>query len=96
MENARIPVPPGNDDWPLITEFTYRCDRFKRWVLAAGFGACVLALAGMPLSAVGTLLLLPLYGALIHLHCCRCDAIASLKGVTDGHSCRRCGQRLRF
>jgi len=85
---------PGHDDWPLITEFTYRRDRFKR--LAAGFGASVLALAGMPLSAIGVLFLCPLYGALTHLRCPRCETVTSLKGVTDGHSCRRCGQRLRY
>ena len=94
--SERNPATPGHDDWPLITEFTYRRDRFKRWVLAAGFGAPVLALAGLPLSAIGVLLLCPLYGALMHLRCPGCETATSLKGVTDGHNCLRCGQRLRF
>jgi tRNA(Ile2) C34 agmatinyltransferase TiaS len=64
--------------------------------LAAFFGAAVLAAAGMSLSALGVFLLFPLYGALTHLRCPRCDTATTLKGVTDGHHCLHCGQRLRF
>ncbi len=93
---VRNPAAPHPDDWPMITEFTYRRDTFKRWVLAAVFSTAVLALAGFYLTAIGVILLFPLYGALAHLRCPRCDSATTLKGVTDGHHCLRCGQRLRY
>ena len=87
---------PRLEDWPLITAFAYRCDAFRRWNLAGFFGAVVLGFAGFPLAAVGVLLLFPLYGALAHLRCPACDAVTPLKGVTDGHNCLTCGQRMRL
>lgn len=90
------PASPHPDEWPMITEFTYRRDTFKRWILAAAFGAVVLTLGGFYLTAIGVILLFPLYGALAHLRCPGCNTVTSLKGVTDGHHCRRCGQRLRY
>ncbi len=87
---------PRRDDWLLITEFAYRFDYFRRWILASVFGAVVLAFAGMYLSAAGVFLLLPLYGAMAHLRCPACDTATTLKGVTDGHNCLSCGQRLRL
>ena len=89
-------APPQRGDWPLITEFAYRRDYCSRWVIAGVFGAVVLGRAGMHLSAIGVLLLCPLYGALRHLRCPGCDATTTLKGVTDGHHCQRCGQLLRL
>ncbi|MDP7546789.1 MAG: hypothetical protein QGF20_05800 [Alphaproteobacteria bacterium] len=87
---------PRRDDWPMITEFAYRCDYFRRWVLAGVFGAVTLALGGLYLSAMGVFVLLPLYGALAHLRCPACGTATTLKGVTDGHTCLSCGQRLRL
>lgn len=87
---------PRRADWPFITEFAYRCDYFRRWLLAAVFGAFVLGFAGLFLSAVGVFLLFPLYGALTHLRCPSCNAATTAKGVTDGHHCLSCGQRLRI
>ncbi len=90
------PAPPRHGDWSLITAFARRRDLFKRWLLAAVFGATVLAMGGYVLTAVGVLLLFPLYGALKHLRCPGCDGVTSLKGVADGHHCRYCGQRLHY
>lgn len=87
---------PRHDDWPLITEFTYRCYYFQRWILAGVLGAVILAFVGLYLSALGAFLLLTLYGALRYLRCPACDAATTLKGVTDGYTCRSCGQRLRL
>jgi hypothetical protein len=87
---------PRRDDWPMITEFTYRRDYFRRWVRAAAFGATVLAFAGLYLSAMGVFVLLPLFGALVHLRCPACGAATTLKGVTDGYNCLSCGQRLQL
>jgi hypothetical protein len=89
-------APPQHGDWPLITEFAYRRDYFRRWVIAGAFGSVVLGLAGMYLSVIGVLFLCPLYGALMHLRCPGCDATTTVKGVTDGNYCRRCGQLLRL
>lgn len=87
---------PAREDWPLITEFAYRRDYFRRWILAGILGAVILAFAGLQLSAVGVLLLFPLYGALRHLRCPACGTVSTLKGLTDGHHCLSCGQRLRY
>jgi hypothetical protein len=87
---------PRRDDWPMITEFAYRCDYFRRWIIAGVFGAAVLAFTGLYLSSMGVFLLLPLYGALAHLRCPACDTATTMKGLTDGYSCLSCGQRLRL
>ncbi|MDA1100228.1 MAG: hypothetical protein O2967_14720 [Proteobacteria bacterium] len=92
----KILAPPRRDDWPMITKFAYRCDYFRRWILAGVFGAAVLSLAGFHLTAMGVVVLLPLYGALAHLRCPACDTATTLKGLTDGYNCLSCGQRLRL
>jgi hypothetical protein len=91
---ASTTPPPGQ--WPVIAEFARRRDRFKRWLLGTLFASLALVLVGLPLTAGGVLLLLPLYGALLHLRCPVCDTSTTLKGVSDGRHCHRCHQRLRY
>jgi len=95
LRKKKLPA-PRRDDWPLITEFAYQCDSFRRWNLAGFFGAIVLGFAGFSLTAMGVFVLFPLYGALTCLRCPACDGTTTLKGVTDGHNCLSCGQRLRL
>ena len=87
---------PRRAEWPLITEFAYRRGHFRRWVLASIVAAAVLAASSLYLSAVAVFALMPLQAALIHLRCPGCDAVTTLTGVTDGHNCRNCRQRLHY
>ena len=87
---------PRRAEWPLITEFTYRREHFRRWVLASIVAAAVLAASSFYISAVAVFTLMPLQAALIHLRCPGCDAVTTLTGVTDGRNCRSCGQRLHY
>lgn len=80
----------------MITEYAYRRDYFRRWVLAAIFAAGVLCAAGLILTAIAVFLALPVQAALIHLRCPGCDMPTTMQGVTDGHNCLGCGQRLRY
>ncbi len=87
---------PRRSEWPLITEFAYRRDHFRRWVLASLFATAVLFVADLYLTAIAVLLLMPLQAALVHLRCPGCDSVTTLQGVTDGRNCLSCGQRLRY
>jgi hypothetical protein len=99
------PVVPGNAwranrpnkaDWPSITEFARRRDRFNRMLLATAFGFFLLLFLDLPLTAFAVLVLVPLYGALLHLRCPVCDTTTTLRGVTDGKYCLRCQNRVRY
>ena len=87
---------PRRGEWPLITEFGYRRDYFRRWILASVFGAAVFAVAGLTLTAIAVLLAGPVQAALIHLRCPGCDEATTLQGVTDGRNCLSCGARLHY
>jgi len=87
---------PGQADWPAIGEYARRRDRFTRAVAGSVFASIFFALAGLPLTAIGLLVLVPLYAALCHLRCPQCDTATTLTGVTDGTRCLRCRQRLRY
>jgi len=92
---ARRPS-PSRDDWPVISEFARRRDHFTKVVAGAVLAGVFCAIAGLPLTAIGLFVLMPIYVALRHLRCPRCDTSTTLKGVTDGTCCLRCGQRLRY
>ena len=94
--SAKNPDAPRRADWPMITEFAYRRDYFRRWILASIFAAAVLFVAGLYLTAIAVVLLLPLQAALIHLRCPSCDATTSMRGVTNVRDCLQCGQRLHY
>ena len=88
---------PRQAEWLLISEFTYRHDYFRRWVLVTVFGGALLAIAGLYLTAIAVFLgLLPLQAALIHLRCPGCDTATTLRGVTGGRHCLTCRQRLHY
>ena len=94
--SAKDPETPRRAEWPLITEFAYRRDYFRRWILAALSGSAVLFAAGLYLTAIAVFLAMPLQAALVHLRCPGCDMPTTLQGVTDGRNCLGCGRRLRF
>jgi hypothetical protein len=94
--SAKTPDTPRRSEWPLITEFTYRRDYFRRWILASLLAAAVLFAVGLTFTAIAVLFLLPLQAALIHLRCPGCDTVTTLRGVTDGRRCLNCDKRLHY
>ncbi len=95
-QSTKNPDAPRRSEWPLITAFSYRRDYFRRWILASMAAAAVLFAAGLTLTAIAVLFFMPLQAALIHLRCPSCDAVTTLRGVTDGRHCLSCRQRLHY
>ncbi len=87
---------PVKADWPAITEFARRRDRFNKFILAAAFAGFCLWGLGLPLTGSAIFLLLPLYGAILHLRCPACESSTTLRGVSDGKYCLRCRNRIRY
>ena len=96
MPSRRRHSPPHRRDWPIITEFARRRDRFAK---RTGLGLICAGLAfafGLPLTGIALGLLAPLYCALVYLRCPVCDTSSTLFGVSDGQRCYRCRRRLRY
>lgn len=87
---------PDRAEWPQINEYARRRDSFTKRTVLSGLTALIAFFAGLPLTGIAVLILLPLYHALTVLRCPVCDTATTWRGVTDGRYCLRCHSRLRY
>jgi len=66
----------------------------RSWI--AWFAALILLLLfQLPLTAATLALGMPFLALVEHLRCPACDSTATLRGLTEGSHCRRCGVKLK-
>ena len=79
-----------------MAEYQRRSRRYLKWSWGSwAMAAIALFGLGLPLTALALATLVPFAALIEHLRCPACDTTATLRGVTDGSLCRRCGARLK-
>jgi peptidoglycan/LPS O-acetylase OafA/YrhL len=89
-------TPTTLEELKWMAEYQRRSGRYLKWSWS-GWAMAALALfgLGLPLTALALATLVPFAALIEHLRCPACDTTATLRGVTDGSLCRRCGARLK-
>ncbi len=83
------------EEQALVTRFAERRRRFGAYVAAAPLaGLAIWAWLGLPVTGIGLMLLLPVYGFLAHLRCPTCASHRLPPPPGFRHHCRYCGARL--
>ncbi len=84
-------------DLQCMAEFQRRWRRLAKWAWGSwALAALALFALGLPMTAVALATLVPLSASFEHLRCPACETTATLRGLTDGRACLKCGTRLKY
>ncbi len=96
QRQLRRRAPTTLEELMCMAEFQRRWRRTMNWTWAGWLAAAIAIFAlGLPMTAFALATLLPFSALIEHLRCPSCDSTATLRGLTDGRLCRRCGARLK-
>ena len=88
--------PTTREELRCMAEFQRRWRRVLGQFWAGGLGgAFVFVALDLPLTGLALATLVPLLAVVEHLRCPACDSTTTLRGLTDGRHCLRCGTKLK-
>jgi len=88
--------PTTREELRCMAEYQRRVRRvwLRCWAGWLG-GLAALSVFELPLTGMALGALMPLLAVLEHLRCPACDSTPTLRGLTDGRHCLRCGTKLK-
>lgn len=88
--------PTTLEELMCMAEYQRRWRRTMTWSWIGWLAALVVLFGfALPLTAGALALGVPFLAMMEHLRCPACESTATLRGLTDGPHCRRCGVKLK-